>query len=447
MKEPLELEAFAKLARVEETELEEYRDRGLLDPDGDGCFDEFDVLRLRLLLHYRDLGYTLDEIDQAIGSGARGALYADLLFDLTSQRIDVDEVAERIGMPVDQVVALRRAIGLEVGVIPEKDIGFYQGIKSLVETGVPFEAVLDVARVYGDTLRRLAQAEVRMFRYFVDEPLQDSVSDAERSRRIEALQMMLEPLLDPLVQHLHRQHLLRASVEEAVSALSSDGTLSTPGSLEATIAFVDLASFTPLAEVHGDEVAADVLERFDRLVRELVAEHNGSLVKQIGDAFMLTFTDPVDAVRFAVALDEAASVEAHFPALRVGINAGRVLYRVGDYVGNTVNVTSRIAALATAGEILVTKPVAEAAAEADLPIEPAGEHKLRGVSEPLMLWRIARSGVRATRRERDPVCGMIVTGEPAARLLHGGFEFVFCSDDCLNRFLERPTYYVQGAEE
>lgn len=446
MKEPLELEEFARFARVDVVELEAYRARGLLDPDGDGRFDEFDVLRLRLLVHYRDLGYDLDAIEQTIRGGARGALYADLLFDLAADRIPADEVADRVGMPVDDIVALRRAIGLEAGAIAERDANFYQGVKSLLDAGVPFDAVLDVARVYGDALRRLAQAEVRMFRYFVDEPMQGAMADAERSRRIEALQMMLEPLLDPLVQHLHRQHLLRASVEEAVSMLTDEGVSSAPGSLEATIAFVDLASFTPLADVHGDEVAADVLERFDRLVRELVADHGGTLVKQIGDAFMLTFTDPSDAARFAVALDESASLEAHFPALRAGINAGRVLYRVGDYVGNTVNVASRIAALATAGEILVTKAVAEAAAEADLPVEPAGEHKLRGVSEPVLLWRIARSGLRATRRERDPVCGILVAGEPAARLLHGGFEFVFCSEDCLNRFLERPTHYAGGAE-
>lgn len=211
--------------------------------------------------------------------------------------------------------------------------------------------------------------------------------------------------------------------------------------------FVDLASFTPLAEVHGDEVAARVLERFDALVREVLAERAGQVVKQIGDAFMLTFSDPVEAVRFAMDLDERCATEPNFPALRAGLHHGPVLYRVGDYVGNTVNLAARIAAMAGAHEILLTKPVASAAIEADIQIDPAGERTIRGMREPVVLWSVVRTGPRATRRERDPVCGMIVGASAAARVIHGGFEFAFCSQDCLARFLERPSRYLEPEPE
>jgi class 3 adenylate cyclase/YHS domain-containing protein len=240
--------------------------------------------------------------------------------------------------------------------------------------------------------------------------------------------------------------LLRASVQEALADLEAADRGGDRDSLHATIVFVDLASFTPLAQIHGDEVAAEVLDRFDELVRELLERHTGTLVKQIGDAFMLTFADPLVATRFVVDLDDAAVREPNFPAIRAGINAGRVLYRVGDYVGHTVNVASRIAAIAKAHEILITEPVAKAAEAGGIPLEHAGERRLAGVEEPVALWHVAREGERATYRELDPVCGMAVGTDAAAHVSYGGFEYAFCSHACLRRFLEDPTRYAEPAE-
>jgi adenylate cyclase len=102
---------------------------------------------------------------------------------------------------------------------------------------------------------------------------------------------------------------------------------------------------------------------------------------------MLTFADPVDAVRFAFGLAKAARAE-QLPALRFGIHAGPVLYRVGDYVGNTVNLASRVAAMATPDTILVTEGVARAAVEAGIPSEDVGVREARGLGDPVSLYRI-----------------------------------------------------------
>lgn len=443
MRLPVPLDAFSKLARTDEDEIERLAARGLLDPDGDGLFDEFDVLRLRLLLHYRDLGYSADELSEAIAN--RGVLYADLLFGADPADVPIADASARAGLAPDDIRRLRRAAGLPGGDrVQDADVAFLSGIRAIVDAGVPMEAVLEVARVLGDALGRVAEAEVRVLRFHVDEPLEMSaLSERERSERLQALRELLDPLLDPLVVHIHRQHVVRALVADAVSRLESTGSAEARGHLEATIVFADLASFTPLAEVHGDEVAANVLSRFDGLVREQAEAFGGNVVKQIGDAFMLTFDEPLAGVRFAVALDEAAVRERHFPALRAGVHHGGVLYRVGDYVGGTVNLASRIAALAAANEILVTKVVASAAAEADIEVAPAGVPDIRGLTEPVALYRVVRTGARATRRERDPVCGMLVGDDGAGRLMQGGFEFVFCSRDCRERFLAAPARYAR----
>jgi adenylate cyclase len=295
-------------------------------------------------------------------------------------------------------------------------------------------------------LRRLAQTEVRMIREFVSEPGRSTLlKERGQSERLQAVQQVLGPVLEPMLLSIHRRHLLRASVQEALADLEAAEKGEDREALEATIAFVDLASFTSLAQVHGDEVAAEILDRFDELVRELLEEHGGTLVKQIGDAAMVVFTEPGQAVRFAVGLDATASREPNFPALRAGIHCGPVLYRVGDYVGNTVNLTARIAARASANEILVTEPVAEAAAEAGITIVPAGEHELAGVEGTIWLWRL--EGRSRLTPERDPVCGMAVGSAAAARLVHQGVEYAFCSRECLRRFLEEPDKYVQPEAE
>ncbi len=442
MREPLDAKQLAKLAGVPLREVRDYIKRGLLDLDKDGLLDEMDVLRIRYLNHYRSLGRSIEDLEQAIAAGSPLVLYADLLWD-SHEQVTADEAAEEIGIPLDAVKTLLRAIGLGAS-IPRRDIKFLEMVKELVEGGIPLKMVLDVARVYGDTLRRLAQTEVRMIRDFVGESGGRStlLKDREQSERLQTVQELVGPILEPLLLTVHRRHLLRASVQEAVADLEAAERGTDRADLEATIVFVDLASFTSLAQIHGDEVAAAILDRFDGLVRGLLDEHQGTLVKQIGDAFMLVFTEPARALAFSVALDEMASSEPNFPALRTGIHCGPVLYRVGDYVGNTVNLAARIAALANANEILLTETVAEAAEEVGVVVASTGNHDLAGFERTVELFRVARSNEVA---ERDPVCGMAVGDTAVATLSHEGVTYAFCSPTCLRKFLEDPGRYSSVA--
>ncbi len=447
MRPPFTLEQLATQTMHDVEELERYRHAQLIDPDGDGVFDQFDVLRLRLISLYRNAGQSLDEVLRRNDPGLVPFLHSILLGDPDTSFLSVDEVAARSGLEVERIQELRQATTTFVAgrMLSAHDADVMASVRRVMDAGVPWEAIIEAARVYGDALRRLASTEVRIARSQVDKLSRETgLSEQELSPVIERLVTELLPLLDPLIVHLHRQHLIRALAEDLVTQLEAQRS-GVIGAASLTIVFVDLASFTSLAQVHGDEVAADVLDRFDKLVRRLTQEHGGGIVKQIGDAFMLTFRDAVDGLRFCIKLDEAAAGEWNFPALRMGVHSGEVLYRLGDYVGTTVNLAARIAALASANEILISKSVAAAALEADIPVEPVGEQAVSGFEEPVPLYRVVRTGGRAGRRERDPVCGMIVGPQAAARLLHGGFEFAFCSENCLRRFLEHPTRYTAGS--
>lgn len=446
MRGPFSLEDFARLAQVSAEEVIACRDAGLLDPDKDGLYDDFDVLRFSYILFHRDEGRTLDEIVHGIADGSLEApFFGDILFgpgrlfNRGAPSYTVDEAAARIGMTPEQIEALRTAGGLPGTFLEQRDVDVLSGVKEMMDAGMPWEAVIDVARVYGDALRRVAEAEVRMMHEHVHERLAaEGVSQRDIARQTHALMEAMTSVIDPTIQFIHHQYVLRGVMEDVLDHLQSPAR-ATRGSFDATILFVDLTSYTSLAQVHGDEVAAQVLDRFDGLVRSIVHGHRGTLVKQIGDAFMLTFNDPADAARFAIALEDAAAREEHFPALRIGIHAGPVLYRVGDYIGNTVNIASRIAAAAMPNQIVVTEPVAKAAEAAGLSVASAGIRELRGIEDPLPLFRVLQRREVATR---DPVCGMRVLADAAARLTWGGVEYVFCSEDCLKRFVEDPSRYA-----
>lgn len=439
MRDALDVKQLAKLSGVPTRELNAYRKRKLLDPDGDGVLDELDVLRLRLLRHYRGLGHSIDDLQKAIEGRAPFVLYVDMLWGGDAETLTLEEAAREADVPTDAVRTLVRAVGLGASV-PREDMAFLEMVKGLVDGGIPLKMLVDLARVYGDTLRRLAQAEVRMMRDFhVESGRSSLLKSRDQSQRLQELHELIGPIVEPLLLTVHRRHLLHASVQEALADLEAAERGDDRATLEATIVFVDLASFTALARVHGDETAAEILDRFDELVRRLLEEHGGTLVKQIGDAFMLVFTEPQPALEFAVHLDAAASAEPNFPAVRTGINTGPVLYRIGDYVGNTVNIAARIAALAGANEIYVTRDVADGVGDVAA-LTSAGRFELAGVESPVELWRVERRS--GHEPERDPVCGMPVGDDPAARLRYQDLTYAFCSPACLRLFLEDPRRYA-----
>lgn len=449
MRGPLPLDDFAKLADIPSADIELYREAGLLDPDGDGLYDDFDALRLLYVSIHVDQGRTIEEIVGGIRDGTLDApFFGDVLFGRgqlwgrVAPAYTVPDAAERTGLTSEQIELLRTVSGLPGNLIEQRDIEAMAGVKSVLDAGMPWEAIVEVSRVYGDALRRIAEAEVRMMHEHVHERMaSEGVPEREIALQTHALMRAMTDVVDPTIEYIHHQHLLRLVMEDVLAHMESP-QVSRRRWREATILFVDLSSYTSLSQVHGDEAAAAVLERFDGLVRSLLPAHRGTLVKQIGDAFMLTFSEPADAVRFGVAVGESAMTEENFPSVRVGIHTGPVLYRMGDYIGNTVNIAARIAAAAAPDEIVFSESIAEAAQESGLPVAPVGMRMLRGVDDPLPLYRVMR---RRDMPARDPVCGMNVLADAAARLTWGGVDYAFCSEDCLRRFVGEPDRYATSA--
>jgi len=131
----------------------------------------------------------------------------------------------------------------------------------------------------------------------------------------------------------------------------------------------------------GEEEAVEVVERFVAHVTATLPE-DARVIKTIGDEVMVVGADPGALADWAVGFQE---LQTERPLPRIGLHAGSVLYRDGDYYGRAVNLASRVGARAAGGEVLVTREVVEAAGS-HLAFEPIGNVKLKGFKEATDLF-------------------------------------------------------------
>jgi adenylate cyclase len=358
---------------------------GLLDGlEGEACAD-----RLALLEQLAGEGVPLSELRRTTASGTIVFLPADRVI-AGGRRYTAVEVAELSGIELNFLVAARRAMGLP---IPEPDEPVYTeaDVESASRTllarqaGIADEDILDLLRVLGRGLSQAAESLRALPLKLVLEP---GMSERDLAGRYAQAAAQLYPLVDPMLSNVLALHLRDATQSEVVSALErSGGRL--PGSREVAVCFADLVGFTRL----GEEVPPDELGRLAVRLEALAteaAEPPVRLVKTIGDAAMLAAPEPEPLLEAALALIDAADAEGEdFPQLRAGAALGRAVPRAGDWFGRPVNLASRITAIARPGSVLAEREVRESARDA-YGWSYAGERRLRGIREPVPLFRARR---------------------------------------------------------
>jgi class 3 adenylate cyclase/DNA-binding transcriptional MerR regulator len=356
-----------------------------------------------------------------------------------------EEIARRAELDPEVLARVLAAAGLR-----DRNYGYEDDLESvhLVATalkfGFPREALLQILRVTSDSLGRVSEAMVRLFHVHVHERFRaDGLSGPELMAATQNLADPMSELVEPTVMYFHRKAWERANREDMILHLLEEAAppAAVPGEIVRTILFVDLSSFTPLTEAMGDAAAAGIVERFSDMVRDKAADCDGQVLKQIGDEFMLVFPDPQRAVSFGIGMQQVAAAEPRFPALRIGAQSGSILYREGDYVGANVNLAARVTSAAMRNQFLVTDAVRQAVDLEGVEFDLVGSRSLKGVSEPVDLFEV-RTGEERSVRTPDPVCGMELDEESAeARLAWQGQQLLFCSEECLRRFLQDPDRY------
>jgi adenylate cyclase len=208
-------------------------------------------------------------------------------------------------------------------------------------------------------------------------------------------------------------------------------------SASATVAFVDIAGFSAIADVYGDASAIAVLEIFERLVSEALSGHEPP-IKWIGDEAMLSFPEPDIAIQALGALSQACRKEPRLPLTRAALNHGPVIRRASDLFGSTVNIAARIASLASPGQLLATQPIADAAAAKGILVRSLGKVALRSVVGEIPLYEIELAP-SPDPAWIDPVCKMHAPYESYQRALPEGPWF--CSPRCEDAYRKSPQTY------
>lgn len=204
-----------------------------------------------------------------------------------------------------------------------------------------------------------------------------------------------------------------------------------------TVAFVDLAGFSAIADVYGDLSAVGVLERFEEIVANSL-EGLAPPIKWIGDSAMFDLPDPKTALRFLGRLLPACRAEASIPLTRTGLNHGPIIRRANDLFGSTVNVAARITAVAQPGQLLAAKAVGDVAAACGIATCDLGAVALRSVAEPVHLCSIALAQA-SEPAWIDPVCKMHAPFFAYSRAKPDGLWF--CSERCELAYRRSPEAY------
>ena len=295
------------------------------------------------------------------------------------------EIAEKSGLEVDFLIEQWQALGL-VAAEPddvrfgERDLEAAKRIKQFLDAGVPREGVIEMARVLGQSLARVAEAS----RFMIG---QTFVGPDSTELDVAQLGRLARPLAD--LMQLTLAHVYDLQLVDQLRHEAADRTVIAAGQRDMTICFADIVGWTELSEEAEEARIGSVADRLGAMATDLLRPP-ARLVKMIGDAAMFVSPDTKPLLDLAVDLVDAAEEDEEFPQLRAGLASGMALGRWGDWYGRPVNLASRVCTRARPGSVLVTEPIADACGEGvGYRFSAAGEKRLKGIGA-VPLWRARR---------------------------------------------------------
>jgi len=390
--ERISLSEASRRAGVPASTLKRWADEKVV-PVRRGRWTAAAAAQARVVARMRERGHSLEELKQAGREGRLAFGFVEDLFPSPEEQVTVEEVARETGLEPELIerilVILGTPLGRERKLGPD-DVKALRHCARVLAAGFPLVAFLQIVRVYVQSLRRIADAEVRLFHLYVHEPLiRDALPELEIAEEMGELAADILPLAAPLTEYLHTRYLRYFMEQDVVGHMESDldAPVSDLGQVPVTLCFIDLTGFTRYTEEEGDLEALDVVENFVETV-EATLPPEAAVVKTIGDEVMVVSPDPASLTEWALGLLERFPQR---PRPRVGIHHAEAVYRGGDYFGTPVNLAHRVVGRAQAGEVLVTDSVTGSLSERGLECEPIGEVNLKGfpVATPLFVVRRA----------------------------------------------------------
>lgn len=316
-----------------------------------------------------------------------GVLLAREALDYTASAAEIEAGG---GLSVAETLAILAAVGL-----PKPDAGEPAFTAEEARTFVrlqqmrtiwPQELTIQLARVYGRHLSRMAQSAVQLFRLFVEPRLR--AEGADEATRLLAVQFALDELLplgEPFLAGVYRRWIDHELAQHAVhtAEVRSDSPL--PGAVTVALLFCDVKDFTAYADVHGDAAALTLIDRFTEVV---IRERGESFrfYKLLGDGAMLAYNEAGAAVAAGAQIVRGMRSDG-YPGVHASVHYGTAIVREGDYFGSTVNLAARLLAVAGKGELVASRAAVQAC-DGQFSWQPVGPVRLRGFAEPIDVLRL-----------------------------------------------------------
>lgn len=172
-----------------------------------------------------------------------------------------------------------------------------------------------------------------------------------------------------------------------------------------TVMFIDIVGYTKTTMQLSREEFTKLHDVFDNISLPLFEKYEGKVVKKIGDAFLITFKSPTNAVLCGIELQKEFNRHNKTTKrpikIRTAIHTGEVIVRKDDVYGEAVNTASRIESIAHADHIVFSEAVFSAMNKKEIPYIHLGLKKLKGMKYPIRLFKVKTQKDITERKRKE----------------------------------------------
>lgn len=264
------------------------------------------------------------------------------------------QVADEVGIDIEAARLRWRSLGFTA--VPDGEVAFTEAdleamrlTQRLHELGmITDQDEAAQIRTIGRSFARLAEWQLSVLGNTID-PV------ALESDELAAVVDEIVPMIESVQRYVWRRHLLSAASRRLLAPVAGDAE-----EVPTAIGFADIVGYTRQTRSLTQEELAQLIDDFESEAQAIITAHRGRIIKTIGDEILFAADEAADAAHIALELVEGHQRHPDFPQLRVGASWGPVLHRLGDVFGPTVNIASRLTAVARPGRVLIDKDLAEA---------------------------------------------------------------------------------------
>jgi len=341
----------------------------------------------------RNIGVPDDEIRSAEQDGPRGlvSLLVDRIFIPGTEQLTRLEVAQRVGIDLDEAASFWRALGFpdvsdEDAVFTEVDVEVLRRVVDVIKSGtVDRDLALQMTRVMGRSAAQVAAALVDIVRRNATE----SGSAAQLPQVLATTPTLIEDVERWLV-YVWRRHF--AAEAKRAAMLTGEDEAS-----RAIVGFADLVGFSGISQSLDEETLAAAVSKFEATAVDLVSRHSGRVIKMIGDEVMFEALSAREGAEIALDLVDAFASDEQLPDLRVGLAEGPAIRNQGDIYGTAPNLASRLVDAAYPGTVLVSDSIHDALQdEPDLAFRAVRPQFLKGFGRT-RFWVLRKEGAERPR--------------------------------------------------